>query len=257
MLPERAIDPNERPGLLKMLKEVDINHDGRLDFSEYLRLMRQLRNLREYQTFSKEQRAIARTLFTKDEVEDFRHIFLERVRLREADHDDVREIRLSDITRLFGKPGDISPADTLRLADEFQAVTGLKRGRGIMANTLPVGYGSKADVKSAMKSLYQEVYRIAEARMEEEEAAAAVNSYAPASSKTSWNAQRSASVDFSAIRKLMSQQDTGSHLPPPPPKRGADFPEFLLLMRRLIDINFAGIASGPPEVKKVEAVPES
>jgi len=262
LMPDKARDPSSRPAILKMLKEVDVNHDGRLDFGEFLRFMRQLRNLREGQVWAKEQRAIQRSLFSKEEVEDFRLLFLDRVKMREADHDDVREIRLSDIIKMFGKPGNLSQNDLQLLALEFQAVTGVTRTKSATAQpggatvAQPVA-GTKAAVKSAMKLLWEEVQLFAEQRLQDEQSldtlvTATRSISAPVIGKTK-------SADFSAIRQALERRRKSFNPPtmPGPPKRGADFPEFLLLMRRLIDLNFAGITGPAPAPEPQEHLPES
>jgi len=302
VLPELARDPMSRPIVIKMLKEADVNQDGRLDFGEYLRFMSNLRNMRERQTWEKEQQAREKTGFSLEEIEEFRKIFLERAQRREDDQEHVREISLQDVMKFFGKPGDLSKADIQILADEFQAATGASAEW--IAAQLPTEVSARPPVnktvaRSSMNMLWEEVRRVAELHSNDTLSEDGLSSL-PSSHRGSLELSGRASLQhraslqqgllqlgmpgematrgslpakrFSAARRASGAQ---AHMPraslpvnaniargsllssspdipqasvqesemsPAEVKKGADFPEFLYLMRRLIDMNFAGIA---------------
>jgi len=165
VVPDMARDPTSRPAVIKMLKEADVDQDGRLHFGEYLRFMSNLRNMREQKTWEKEQEARAKTGFTLEEIEEFRKIFLERAQTVDEDQEHVRELTFQDVMKFFGGPADLSKADIQILADEFQAVT------GVSARSMSAQFPNEANVqppisksvtRSSMNMLWEEVRRVAD-----------------------------------------------------------------------------------------------
>jgi len=78
LLPEMASDPKSRPELVRLLREVDISGEGRLDFIEFLTLMRDLEDSRRRSKILKEKSAREHLPFTNQQVRDFRELFVDR-----------------------------------------------------------------------------------------------------------------------------------------------------------------------------------
>jgi len=76
LFPQMANDLGMRPKLVELLKEVDQDGDGALDFSDFLRLMRQFRDLEDRERAAKEWTAVEETGFMPAEVAEFRELFL-------------------------------------------------------------------------------------------------------------------------------------------------------------------------------------
>jgi len=76
VFPVMAHDPEVRPQLVLMMKEVDTDGNGSLDFKDFIRLMDQLRELQLKDQRDKEVKAVQETEFSSREVEEFRELFL-------------------------------------------------------------------------------------------------------------------------------------------------------------------------------------
>merc|ERR1712107_461948 len=74
--PRLASDVSMRPKLVELLAEVDQYKSGSLDFSDFVRLMRQFHDLEDCEHVAKEVAVIANTRFTAQEVIEFRELFL-------------------------------------------------------------------------------------------------------------------------------------------------------------------------------------
>lgn len=74
--PEMAHDKEMRPQLQKMIKEVDQDGSGTMEFVDFLHLMQQFRDAQITTKVTKERIAIAETGFTYDEVKEWRELFL-------------------------------------------------------------------------------------------------------------------------------------------------------------------------------------
>jgi len=77
MFPDMANNPDLRVKLQALTKEVDPNNDGRLDFHDFIPMMRQFHDLEENEIIAKEQKAEAETGFNAQEIQEFRQLFLE------------------------------------------------------------------------------------------------------------------------------------------------------------------------------------
>merc|ERR1712216_20417 len=73
---DMAHDEQMRPHLAELMSEVDADKSGSLDFSDFIRLMQQLRELKDREQVAKEQQAVRETEFTPGEVNEFRELFL-------------------------------------------------------------------------------------------------------------------------------------------------------------------------------------
>jgi len=76
VFPTMAHDRERRPELQRLMESVDVNSDGSLGFSEFLHLMGQLQEIEDRERFAQEQAAIQLAGYSKDEVLDFRKLFL-------------------------------------------------------------------------------------------------------------------------------------------------------------------------------------
>lgn len=87
LFPEISNTARQRPFLISVMKETDFNADGHLDFSDFLRLMRQFQDAREREGIKKEAQAIQDTQFSQLEVEEFREVFLQH-----CSHTEVNDV---------------------------------------------------------------------------------------------------------------------------------------------------------------------
>jgi len=69
-------DPARRPQMIQLLNEADQGGDGSLDFHDFLRIMRHLRDIQDQLRIGKELDAVNTTKFTPPEVQEFRELFL-------------------------------------------------------------------------------------------------------------------------------------------------------------------------------------
>jgi Ca2+-binding EF-hand superfamily protein len=76
VFPTMAHSKEMRPKLLQIVKKVDVNGDGNLSFSEFLKLMQMLRELQNEEKFSKQKECMEKSGFAPSEVESFRELFL-------------------------------------------------------------------------------------------------------------------------------------------------------------------------------------
>jgi len=149
-----ATSAKMRPYLFRLLREVDEDGNGQIDFPDFLRLMRAFYDLQEQDRLIREQQVIRETGFARSEVEEFRELF-------------------------------INYAASTGEGDESRSELTLPEVKRIIANICPLG-----------------TKRI---------------------------------IQLSDIFKEMATEEDEDG------KRSLHFPEFLLLMRRLLDVNFAGI----------------
>jgi len=116
MFPEMAHDRDLRPKLLEIMSEVDTDKSGSLDFSDFLRLMKQCRDLQDGERVQKESVAVAETGFTAYEVNDFRELFLACGRGR-------GELTLQDVTKMINQITPLGDKYKAQLAQIFRSVT--------------------------------------------------------------------------------------------------------------------------------------
>jgi Ca2+-binding EF-hand superfamily protein len=77
VFPDMAHDKAMRPKLLQIMETVDSDHSGSLDFRDFLCLMQLLREAQDDEKVIKEQIAVKTTMFTPQEVEGFRELFID------------------------------------------------------------------------------------------------------------------------------------------------------------------------------------
>lgn len=76
IFPDMASSADMRPQLLEIMREVDMDGSGTLNFEDFMNLMKQLRDLQDRERFAKELQVIHETDFTAQEVADFRDLFM-------------------------------------------------------------------------------------------------------------------------------------------------------------------------------------
>mmetsp|Transcript_85383 Transcript_85383/g.236612 ORF Transcript_85383/g.236612 Transcript_85383/m.236612 type:complete len:220 (+) Transcript_85383:1-660(+) len=83
LFPDFATSAEKRPYLLRLLAEIDADGNGRLDLPDFLRLMRQFHDFQEMDHASREQKVVSHTKFTREEVEQFRELFVREAKGRQ------------------------------------------------------------------------------------------------------------------------------------------------------------------------------
>jgi len=76
VFPDMASDPKMRPTIAELLKSIDVDGTGSLNFREFVLFMDRFREVEQKEKLEKERRMIERTGFSSREVEDFRELFL-------------------------------------------------------------------------------------------------------------------------------------------------------------------------------------
>merc|ERR1719487_2521663 len=77
MLPGMATSKSFRPTLLELMARVGLDdEDMRLDFHDFLRLVREFKDLNENDRIDKERNAVTLTNFSNAEARAFREIFI-------------------------------------------------------------------------------------------------------------------------------------------------------------------------------------
>merc|ERR1712232_215401 len=110
-------------GLLKLLKEIDVEEDLELDFPDFLRLVRQFHDLQERDRIMKEQDAIRSTGFTLNEVEEFRDLFMADA----IDGYNKLELSFFDFARMIGQICPLGDVNRSRLRTLFNEVVKERR----------------------------------------------------------------------------------------------------------------------------------
>merc|ERR1711933_415528 len=164
LFPKMAHDPAMRPQLVKLMKEVDTDGSGNLDFRDFVQLMDRFRELQMQDQVDKEKRAVEETGFSPREVEEFRDLFL-------STGQGAKELTFRDVQGLLRNICPLGDKNIAELSSHFAGVKSINHGK---TNSLTRAYDEDGGRK----------------------------------------------VNMSTV---------------------VDFPEFLWLMQRLLDTNFAGI----------------
>jgi len=133
--PEMATDTRMRPQLLALMKEVDSDGNGSLDFMDFLRLMKQFREVQDRERVAKEQAAMKDTGFTQQEVGEFRELFL-------ASDDGSGELSLNEATRMIGMICPLGDIFEKQFIEAFREVTARQTRAGVFATE---GHRDQAD----------------------------------------------------------------------------------------------------------------
>jgi len=80
VFPDLAFNPDQRPLLVQIVEGADKDRNGKLNFDEFLHLMRTVEDLGHLTQLKKERSVIEDTYFNTNEVSEFRSIFLARTK---------------------------------------------------------------------------------------------------------------------------------------------------------------------------------
>jgi len=111
--PEMASNKAMRPQLLALMREVDQDGSGSLDFSDFLKLMYLFREFNDRDRVNKEQDAIKETGFSTQEVTEFRDLFLVG---------DRNEMNFQEFRNMIHQVTPLGDALTLELDGIFREV---------------------------------------------------------------------------------------------------------------------------------------
>jgi len=114
--PDLAHDKKMRPKLMQVLREVDSDGSGTLDFGDFLQVMQRIRERRDQEKLTKELTAIKETGFLQNEVKEFRELFRSNCA--------VGEFRMpkNEVVRLLCKACDFQMKQLTEFSDIFHEV---------------------------------------------------------------------------------------------------------------------------------------
>lgn len=119
--PTLAGDVCRRPLIQKLLKEADEDDNGKLDFPDFLRLMRQVKDIQDQLMITKELKAIEETQFSPTEVYEFRELLL-------AVRGEAKEIGFDEVKGLLGAIVPMGAKNLSELQRKFKEVAGRQSG---------------------------------------------------------------------------------------------------------------------------------
>eukprot|EP00928_Gymnodinium_smaydae_P034660 TRINITY_DN24511_c0_g3_i1.p1 TRINITY_DN24511_c0_g3~~TRINITY_DN24511_c0_g3_i1.p1 ORF type:complete len:829 (+),score=117.84 TRINITY_DN24511_c0_g3_i1:889-3375(+) len=137
--PDLANDASARPQLVKILKEVDSETPGCVNFDEYLRLMQQWNEMNDRKRIKKLHKVIELTGFSQDEVKGFRELFV----LADIDKDGL--LTPEDVHDLIEQTMPLSDAESAELHQLFLAAVSAS-SNGVLATLPPRDAPPKRDV---------------------------------------------------------------------------------------------------------------
>jgi len=115
--PHMTSEVSMRPKLAHILKEVDADSNGRLDFGDFVRLMVQCNELQQVCWIEREEKAAQETGFAHKEVEDFRDLFL-------SSGGGHRELSYVSLRKLLGSICPLGDKNASKLLEYLREVTG-------------------------------------------------------------------------------------------------------------------------------------
>lgn len=122
VFPAMAHDRERRPELQRLMEGVDVAGDGSLSFSEFLHLMGQLQEIQDRERYAREQKAIQEVGFTKEEVLDFRKLFMS------VDDDGDGEITLAESMAMMQAICPLGAKNTADFTIIFKQIVRRQRG---------------------------------------------------------------------------------------------------------------------------------
>lgn len=122
LFPEMSSDPTCRSSILRILKEIDADGSGSLDFSDFLRLMRKCYEMQITARFEKEKQVLSETKFSHAEVQEFRNLFLA------CDVNGDQELSLSEFKKMIAAICPMGDKNTAALTSLFQKSTCRQKG---------------------------------------------------------------------------------------------------------------------------------
>lgn len=154
-----ANDPDRRPQLVKLLGEADEDSSGTLNFKDFLRCMRTLRDMQEQMNMTKELDAVNATKFAPSEVAEFRELFLAVA----CEHSD--DLSFEDVKELLKCIVPMGARNTDLLKIQFDKVAATENGvpsrddmvdfpefLWLMRELLDVNFAGMSDRAKAMAS---------------------------------------------------------------------------------------------------------
>lgn len=111
----------ERRKIQDLLAEVDVNGDGRLDFGDFLLMMRQYQDKKDEEMLEKERIAVDECKFTRPEVEQFRGIF--QGSTSEGGFNATSSMSLGEVRRVLTRVVPITEGQVLELSAIIKDVT--------------------------------------------------------------------------------------------------------------------------------------
>mmetsp|Transcript_88313 Transcript_88313/g.169151 ORF Transcript_88313/g.169151 Transcript_88313/m.169151 type:complete len:1416 (-) Transcript_88313:75-4322(-) len=126
IFPRMSHDAKLRPKLLDIMKEVDQNGRGKLDFHDFLRLMRICRDQQDREALNKERKAVDETKFSPAEVHEFRDLFIGQPGLKDG------ELPIPDIIRMISSICKLGEKNTIGLKEMLSDMQ-LAEGKGRIA----------------------------------------------------------------------------------------------------------------------------
>lgn len=121
VFPESMTSYAERRRLQHLLSEVDVNGDGRLDFGDFLLMMRQYQDKKDEEQLDKERTAVEDCKFTRPEVEQFRAIF--HGSTSEASFGSTSSMSLAEVRRVLSRVVPISEQQVIELSGIIKEVS--------------------------------------------------------------------------------------------------------------------------------------
>jgi len=114
--PDLATSAEQRPQLLQILAEADADGDGRLDFPDYLRLMKHVEDLKEKERIERELEVARKSRFSRADVEEFRELFVGAVAGREQQ---TAKMRFEELRSMIGGICPMRSRERLHLQTVF------------------------------------------------------------------------------------------------------------------------------------------
>merc|ERR1712048_601445 len=121
-LPEMASRSDLRPELLALLKDVDHDGNGHLDFDDFLRVLRKWHNKHHNQCLAKEKRAVEETHFSPHEVHEFRQLSLS------YDEDQNRELSLAEFKQMIQVICPMGEKNSAAISAKFKEISAMQWG---------------------------------------------------------------------------------------------------------------------------------
>mmetsp|Transcript_16014 Transcript_16014/g.40082 ORF Transcript_16014/g.40082 Transcript_16014/m.40082 type:complete len:972 (-) Transcript_16014:87-3002(-) len=122
-----VIDEHLRPQLDRMMREVDRNSYGSMDFQDFCLMIRQFIDLQTEERLTKEQRAIDFAGFSGGEVQEFRELF------QQTDSDGDSELTWQEIKVLVANISKLNGSSMSELQRAFQEARS-ERAKLLLAN---------------------------------------------------------------------------------------------------------------------------
>jgi len=126
MFPEMAHNAAMRGTLVQLLKDIDADGSGSIDFQDFLRLTSRLCEMQDAERHEREQHVIELTAFSQEEVDEFRSLFMEH------DQNNQGGIKLAGAKSMIHAITPLGDVLAAQFAEIFKSITAANRtGRPI------------------------------------------------------------------------------------------------------------------------------